>query len=305
MQRFMIGRLLRAIFVLWGVSTVVFMVLRLSGDPVALMVAPDTPPAEIQRVRHELGLDRPLVVQYVVFLGDVLRGNFGRSLRFDEPAAGLVLERVRPTLELAMLSVLLTVVVGIPVGVLSALKRNSIYDAIAMSSALVGQSAPTFFVGIVLILIFSARLQVLPVGGRGEWYQLIMPVVTLGAFNVASIARLTRSAMLEVMGRDYIRTARAKGLGEGQVIMRHAARNFAIPIITVLGIEFGALLGGAVVVETVFAWPGMGRLVIQAINTRDYPVVQAAVFLLASGFVVTNTIVDILYGIVDPRIRYT
>jgi peptide/nickel transport system permease protein len=305
MKRFMIGRLARAVFVLWGVSSVVFLVLRLSGDPVALMVAPDTPPAEIERVRHELGLDRPLVVQYAVFLGDVVRGNFGRSLRFDEPAAGLVLERVRPTLELASLSVLLAVVVGIPVGILSALKRNSVYDAIAMSCALVGQSAPTFFVGIVLILIFSAQLQVLPVGGRGEWFQLIMPVVTLGAFNIASLARLTRSAMLEVMGRDYIRTARAKGLGEGQVIIRHAARNFAIPIITVIGIELGALLGGAVVVETVFAWPGMGRLVIQAISTRDYPVVQAAVFLLAIGFVITNTVVDILYGIVDPRIRYS
>jgi peptide/nickel transport system permease protein len=305
MKRFMISRLIRAVFVLWGVSTVVFVVLRLSGDPVALMVAPDTPPAEVARVRSELGLDRPLVVQYAVFLGDVLRGNFGRSLRFSEPAVGLVLERLRPTLELAFFSVLLSVVVGIPVGALSALRRNTVYDAMAMAGALVGQSAPTFFVGIILILFFSVQLQILPVGGRGEWYQLIMPVLTLGAFNTASIARLTRSAMLDVMSKDYIRTARSKGLNEGQVLIRHAAKNFAIPIITVLGIEMGALLGGAVVVETVFAWPGMGRLVIQAINTRDYPVVQAAVFLLASGFVLTNTIVDILYGIIDPRIRYT
>jgi peptide/nickel transport system permease protein len=305
MQRFLIGRLLRAVFVLWGVSTVVFIVLRLSGDPVALMVAPDTPPAEIQRVREELGLDQPLAVQYAVFLGDVLRGNFGMSLRFGEPASALVLERVRATLELAICAVLLSIVVGIPVGALSALKRNSAYDAVVMSSALVGQSAPTFFVGIILILVFSVWLQMLPVGGRGEWTQLIMPVLTLGAFNVASIARLTRSAMLEVMGRDYIRTARAKGLDEAQVVIRHVAKNSAIPIITVLGLELAALLGGAVVTETVFAWPGMGRLVIQAINTRDYPVVQAAVFLLASGFVITNTIVDILYGVIDPRIRYT
>jgi peptide/nickel transport system permease protein len=304
MQRFVIGRILRAIFVLWGVSTVVFIVLRLSGDPVALRVAPDTPPAEIERVRRELGMDRPLIVQYAVFLAEVPKGNFGRSLRFDEPATTLVLERLRPTLELALGAILLSVVVGIPVGALSALKRNSVYDAITMASALVGQSVPTFFVGIVLILVCSVWLRLLPVGGRGDWTQLIMPVLTLGAFNVASIARLTRSAMLEVMGRDFVRTARAKGLNEAQVMMYHVAKNSAIPIITVLGLELGALLGGAVVTETVFAWPGMGRLVIQAINTRDYPVVQAAVFMLASGFVLANTIVDILYGIVDPRIRY-
>jgi peptide/nickel transport system permease protein len=305
MQRFLISRLVRAVFVLWGVSSVVFLVLRLSGDPVSLMVAPDTPPAEIARVRHELGLDQPVLVQYGVFLGNLLKGDFGRSLRFNEPATGLILERLRPTLELALLAVLLSVIVGVPVGAFSALRRNTLYEAIVMAGALVGQSAPTFFVGIILILIFSARLQILPVGGRGEWYQLLMPVVTLGAFNTASMARLTRTAMLDVMSKDYIRTARAKGLNESQVLIRHAAKNFAIPIITVIGLELGALLGGAVVVETVFAWPGMGRLVIQAINTRDYPVVQAAVFFLAFGFVLVNTLVDILYGIVDPRIRYT
>lgn len=305
MKAFLIGRLIRAVIVLWGVSTVVFMVLRLSGDPVAMMVAPDTPPAEIDRVRHEMGFDQPMIIQYGSFLGNVSRGDFGNSLRFGESATGLVIDRVAPTMELAIFSILLTIIIGVPVGALSALKRNSIYDSIAMAIALIGQSAPTFFIGIVLILLFSVQFQLLPAGGRGEWFQLILPVVTLGAWNVASIARLTRSAMLDVMGKDFIRTARAKGLGESGVLVNHAAKNIAIPIITVLGLQFGALLGGAVVVETVFAWPGMGRLVIQAINTRDYPVVQASVFLLASGFVVTNTIVDILYGIVDPRIRYT
>jgi len=304
MRQFLALRIFRAVFVLWGASTLVFIVLRLSGDPVALMVAPDTPPAEIERVRHEMGFDQPPHIQYAVFLRDVLSGNFGRSLRFGEPAISLVVERVEPTLELALLSTLLTVVVGAPVGILSALRRNGLYDAVAMAAALVGQSAPTFLVGIVLILIFSVQFQLLPAGGRGEWFQLILPVVTLAAFNVASIARLTRSAMLEVMGRDFIQTARAKGLSETAVLAHHAVKNFAIPIITVLGLQFGALLGGAVVVETVFAWPGMGRLVIQAINTRDYPVVQAVVLLLAGGFVVINTAVDLLYGVVDPRIRY-
>jgi peptide/nickel transport system permease protein len=304
MQQFLIGRLIRAVFVLWGVSTVVFLVMRLSGDPIALMVSPDTPPAEIALLRHELGFDQPLVVQYLVFLRDAAHGNFGQSLRFAEPARTLVLERVEPTLELALLSIVLTIVVAIPVGVLSALKRNSLYDAVAMAAALLGQSMPTFFLGIVLILVFSVQLQLLPAGGRGEWFQLLMPAVTLGAWNMASIARLTRSAMLEVMGKDYIRTARAKGLGELAVLIGHAVKNFAIPIVTVLGLQFGALLGGAVVVETVFAWPGMGRLVIQAINVRDYPVVQAAVFLMAVGFVMINTVVDLLYGALDPRIRY-
>ncbi len=304
MHQFLIGRLIRAVFVLWGVSTVVFLVMRLSGDPIALMVSPDTPPAEIARLRHELGFDQPLVVQYLVFLRDAAHGNFGQSLRFAEPARTLVLERVEPTLELALLSIVLAIVVAIPVGVLSALKRNSLYDAVAMAAALLGQSMPTFFLGIVLILVFSVQLQLLPAGGRGEWFQLLMPAATLGAWNMASIARLTRSAMLEVIGKDYIRTARAKGLGELAVLIGHAFKNFAIPIVTVLGLQFGALLGGAVVVETVFAWPGMGRLVIQAINVRDYPVVQAAVFLMAVGFVMINTAVDLLYGALDPRIRY-
>jgi peptide/nickel transport system permease protein len=305
MQRFLIARVLRAVFVLWGVSTVVFIVLRLSGDPVALMAGPDTPPAEMENLRHELGFDRPLYVQYGAFLGDLLVGNFGQSLRFGDSAARLVMDRAIPTLELAFLSILLTIVVGLPVGMLSALKRNSIYDLMAMVAALVGQSAPTFLIGIVLIMIFSVQLQLVPAGGRGEWYQLILPVVTLGAWNMASIARLTRSAMLDVIGKDYIRTARAKGLREHDVLLHHTMRNFAIPILTVLGLQFGALLGGAVVVETVFAWPGMGRLVIQAINTRDYPIVQAAVFTLASCFVLINTAVDILYGLIDPRIRYS
>jgi peptide/nickel transport system permease protein len=303
MKRFMISRLLRSIVVLWGISTVVFFVVRLSGDPVALMVAPDTPPAEIEKLRTAMGLDRPLIVQYGWFARDVFTGNFGQSLRFGEPAMGLVLERFQPTIELAVLAVLLSAGVGVPMGMISALKPNTIWDGISMFIALIGQSVPSFFLGIMMILIFSVQLRLLPTGGRGDWYNLIMPVITLGAWGMASTARLTRSSMLDVMSKDYIRTARAKGLSEMLVVVGHALKNVGIPLVTIIGLHFGALLGGAVVTETVFAWPGVGRLAIQAINTRDYPVVQACVFFVAVGFLIVNTMIDFLYAWLDPRIR--
>lgn len=305
MTRFVVRRLLRAAVVLWGVTTVVFVVTRLSGDPITLLVAPDTPLADIERLRHDMGLDAPIFDQYVRFLGEVTRGDFGRSIRFGEPAMRLVLDRLPPTLELAVVSLTLAVVVAVPIGILSALKPNSAYDGVAMAAALVGQSAPTFFIGVVLILVFAVQLRLLPTGGRGEWNQVLLPSVTLAAYSMASIARLTRSAMLEVVSKDYIRTARAKGVSESGVLVRHALKNVGIPLITIIGLQFGALLAGAVVVETVFAWPGMGRLLIQAIGTRDYPVVQAGVFLIAVGFVLVNTLVDLSYVWLDPRIRYS
>src|SRR5262249_23498451 len=262
----------------------VFLVLHLSGDPVALLVAPETPPAEIERLRHAMGFDAPLSTQYVVFLRSAVQGDFGQSLRFGQPALQLVTERLQGTLELAVVSICLAVAVAVPIGILSAVKPHSLYDMLAMFLALLGQSMPTFFLGIVLILVLSVQLRLLPTGGRGDLQQLLMPSITLAAWGMASIARLTRSAMLEVLSPDYIRTARAKGLREMRVLVGHALRNVAIPIVTVIGLQFGALLGGAVVVESVFSWPGMGRLIIQAINTRDYPVVQAGVFFIAVGF---------------------
>ena len=296
-------RLLRALVALWLVSTVVFVVMRLSGDPVPLLLPPDAPRSEYARVANELGLDRPLPMQYAVFLGNVLRGDFGRSLHFREPAMQVVVGYLPATLELGLTAFALAVVVAVPIGLLSAVKRNSALDQAAMSLALVGQAAPTFFLGILFILLVSLKAGLLPTSGRGGWEHLVLPSLTLGAFTMASIARLTRSSILEVLRQDYVRTARAKGMAEWLVVAKHTLRNAAVPILTITGLQFGTLLGGAVVTETVFAWPGIGRLAIQSIYSRDYPVVQAVVFLSALLFIVLNFFIDVVYGLLDPRIR--
>jgi peptide/nickel transport system permease protein len=300
---FLASRAGRALVALWLVSTVVFVVMRLSGDPTPLLLPPDAPRSEIFRLRTELGLDRPLPVQYAVFLGNLVQGDFGRSIRFKVPALAVVTERLPATLELGLTSFGLALVVAIPIGLLSAVHRNTLLDHAAMGLALVGQSAPTFFLGILFILLISVNAGLLPTSGRGDWRHLVLPAVTLGLFGMASIARLTRSAVLEVLRADYIRTARAKGLAETLVIAKHTLKNAAIPIITITGLHFGSLLAGAVVTETVFAWPGIGRLAIQSIYNRDYPVVQCVVLLSAALFVVVNLAIDALYGLLDPRIR--
>jgi peptide/nickel transport system permease protein len=300
---FLASRLVRAAVALWLVSTVVFVVMRLSGDPVPLLLPPEAPRSEIFRVRAELGLDRPLPVQYAVFLGHALRGDFGRSIHFRQPAARVVLAYLPATLELGLAAFALALVLAVPIGVVSAVRRNSALDQATMGLALVGQSAPTFFIGILLILIVSLKLGLLPTSGRGDWRYLVLPALTLGAFSMASIARLTRSAVLEVLRADFIRTARAKGLSEVFVVAKHTLRNAAVPIVTITGLQFGTLLGGAVVTETVFAWPGIGRLAIQSIYSRDYPVVQCTVFLSAVLFIAINFCVDLIYGLLDPRVR--
>lgn len=298
-------RFFRALIALWLVSTVVFVVMRLSGDPVPLLLPPDAPHSEILRVRAELGLDRPLPTQYGVFLGNVARGDFGRSIHFREPAFRVVLGYLPATFELGLTAFVLAVVVAVPIGLASAMRRNSFLDHASMGLALVGQSAPTFFLGILFILLLSLKAGLFPTSGRGDWTHLVLPALTLGAFSMASIARLTRSAILEVLRADYIRTARAKGLSELLVVAKHTLKNAAIPIVTITGLQFGTLLGGAVVTETVFSWPGIGRLAIQSIYNRDYPVVQCTVFLSAAIFVVINFCVDIAYGLLDPRVRST
>ena len=300
---FLATRLARALVAVWLVSTVVFVVMRLSGDPVPLLLPPDAPRSEYERVAKELGTDRPLPVQYGVFLGNALRGDFGRSIHFRQPAARVVVGYLPATAELGLTAFALALVVAIPIGLLSAVRRNTLVDQITMAVALIGQSAPTFFVGILLILVVSLKAGWLPTSGRGDWTNLVLPAITLGAFSMASIARLTRSAMLEVLRADYVRTARAKGLREHAVIVKHALRNAAIPIVTITGLQFGTLLGGAVVTETVFAWPGIGRLAIQSIYNRDYPIVQCVVFLSALLFIVINLTVELIYGLLDPRIR--
>jgi peptide/nickel transport system permease protein len=300
---FVAPRLLRALVAVWLVSTVVFVVMRLSGDPAPLLLPPDAPHSEILRVRAELGLDRPLPVQYAVFVGNLARGDFGRSIHFREPALHVVLGYLPATLELGLTAFALAALVALPVGLVSAVQRNSWVDHAVMGAALVGQAAPTFFLGILFILVVSLQWGWLPTSGRGGWRHLVLPAATLGAFAMASIARLTRSAVLEVMGADYIRTARAKGVSETLVVVKHTLKNAALPIVTITALQFGTLLGGAVVTETVFSWPGMGRLAVQSIYNRDYPVVQCAVFVSALVFIVVNFCVDVAYGLLDPRVR--
>ena len=296
-------KLLRALVAVWLVTTVVFVVMRLSGDPVPLLLPPDAPTSEIMRVRRELGLDRALPVQYAVFAGNVLRGDFGRSIHFREPAFAVVRGYLGATVELGLTSFFLAALVAVPIGVFSAIRRNSLVDHAAMAVALVGQAAPTFYLGILFILLLSLKADLFPTGGRGDVTHLALPALTLGAFTMASIARLTRSAVLEVLHADYIRTARAKGVAEWVVITKHTLKNAALPIVTITGLQFGTLLGGAVVTETVFAWPGIGRLAIQSIYNRDYPVVQCAVFFSAIMFVAINFAIDAIYGLLDPRTR--
>jgi peptide/nickel transport system permease protein len=296
-------RLARALVVLWLVSTVVFVVMRLSGDPVPLLLPPDAPHSEILRVRADLGLDRALPVQYMIFIGNTLRGDFGRSIHFREPAMRVVAGYLAATLELGLTAFVIAVALAIPIGLLSAVRRNTALDHVTMAIALVGQATPTFFLGILFILLVSLKAGLLPTSGRGDWHHLILPALTLGAFTMASVARLTRSAMLESLGADYVRTARAKGLTELAVVTKHTLKNAALPIITITALQFGTLLGGAVVTETVFAWPGIGRLCVQSIYNRDYPIVQCVVFLSAVTFIVVNLCVDVLYGVLDPRVR--
>jgi peptide/nickel transport system permease protein len=300
---FLAYRLFRTLVALWLVSTVVFVVMRLSGDPVPLLLPPDAPISEMERVRRDLGLDRSIAVQYGVFLSNVAHGDFGRSIHFRQPAMEVARSYLQATFELGLVAFVVAIVVAFPIGVLSAVRRNSFLDHAAMGLALVGQSAPTFFIGILLILVLALRLDLFPTSGRGDWRNLVLPALTLGAFTMASIARITRSAVLEVLRADFVRTARAKGVGELWVVAKHTLRNAALPILTITGLQFGTLLGGAVVTETVFAWPGIGRLAIQSIYNRDYPVVQSTVFIAAVLFIAINLALDVLYGILDPRAR--
>jgi len=304
MKSYLLRRGWQSLLVLFGVSVVVFLILHLTGDPALLLLPPDATAEDVARFRRAMGFDDPVAVQYLRFLKGALRGDFGESLRHGEPAMGLVLERLPATLELAGAGLLIALCLAIPAGIVSAVRRNTPVDYISTIVALLGQAMPTFWLGIMLILVFSVRLNWLPSSGRGELEHLVLPAITLGLFTTARITRLTRSGMLEVLSQDYIRTARAKGVSEPPVVWKHALKNASIPIVTIVGIELGTLLGGSVITETIFAWPGVGRLSVQAIFNRDYPVVQAAVFLLASTFVLVNFFVDVVYTYLDPRIRF-
>jgi peptide/nickel transport system permease protein len=307
MRAFLLRRLLHAAFVIWGVVTVVFFLVRLTGDPTLFLVDPTATQEEIAYTRALLGLDRPVAVQYVDFLGAALRGDFGTSIREKRPAMGLVVEHFWPaTVELAAAALLLSTVLAVPLGVVSATHRGRLADHASRVASLFLQSMPSFWLGIMLILLFAVVLGgLLPAYGIGGVRHLILPAVALAAAPLAQNVRLVRAGMLDVLGQDYVRTARAKGVGERAVIYRHALRNAALPVVTVTGLSLGFMLSGALIIETVFAWPGLGRLIVQAVPARDFPVIQAGVFVFALVFVAINVAVDVLYTVIDPRVRLT
>ncbi|MFO7739809.1 MAG: ABC transporter permease [Desulfatiglandaceae bacterium] len=305
MLQYVVKRLLSTIPVLIGISLLLFFMLRmLPGDPAQVLAGQMATPEEVENIRHQLGLDRPIFTQYAFFLGRLFRFDLGRSARTQNPVSQEIWARLPNTLLLAIVAITLACLFGIPAGIISAVRPYSWLDYLVTSMALFGISMPVFWLGLMLVVVFSITLRWLPAGGSGSWEHVILPSVTLAAFVVAFIARMTRSSMLEVLSQDYTTTARSKGLKEHVVIVKHALKNALIPIITVVGLQFGLLLGGAVLTETVFAWPGLGRLIVDSILARDYPVIQGAILVFGLLYILVNLIVDLLYAWVDPRIRY-
>ena len=304
-KRYIFRRLLHSALTLLGITLFTFVLLRLvPGDPARLILPENAPPAEVSHMRKLLGLDEPLYVQYYLYMRDLARADFGTSFQYSVPAIELVLERLPETIRLSLSAIALTVALAVPAGIVAAVRRQTLFDFGAMLAAIFGQSIPNFWLGLMLILLFSVNMHWLPVSGASTWLHYVLPTITLAAYLMALVARLTRSSMLEVLRQDYVRTARAKGLAQRVVLWRHALKNAAIPIVTVVGMQIGTLLGGAVVTETIFNWPGIGKLVIDAIWRRDYPIVQAVLLLSAFAFVAINLLVDLLYTYLDPRIRY-
>jgi ABC-type dipeptide/oligopeptide/nickel transport system permease component len=305
MLQYVIKRLLSTIPVLIGISLLLFFMLRmLPGDPAQVLAGLMATPDEVELIRHQLGLDRPVHVQYAFFLGRLARFDLGRSARTQNPVTEEIWARLPNTMLLAVVAITLACLFGIPAGIISAVRPYTWLDYVVTSTAIFGISMPVFWLGLMLVVVFAVWLQWLPAGGTGTWRHVILPSFTLAAFVVAFIARMTRSSMIEVLSQDYTTTARSKGLKEQVVVIKHALKNALIPIITVVGLQFGMLLGGAVLTETVFAWPGVGRLIVDSILARDYPVIQGAILVFGLLYILVNLVVDLLYAYVDPRIRY-
>ena len=303
-MRFLISRLASAAVVIFGVLVLVFFLIHLvPGDPVEVMLGESAQAADREALRQSLGLDQPLLSQFTTYLGNIAQFDLGTSLHSKRPILDILLERLPATLELALAALLVAVLVAFPLGVMAAVKKDSVWDHGAMAVSLLGVSIPNFLMGPILILVFAVWLGWFPVSGRDGLASLVLPAITLGTAMASILSRMVRATLLEVLGEDYIRTARAKGLGPQTVIWRHALRNALLPVITLLGLQLGALLAGAVITETVFSWPGIGQLVIEAIQRRDYPVVQACVLLISVMYVLVNTLTDMAYGWSDPRIR--
>ena len=305
MGRFLARRLLLTIPVLLGVATLVFSLIHLiPGDPAQAMLGEAAPQADVVELRHRLGLDRPLIEQYGMFLKGLVKGDLGTSLRTGQPVTDQIVERMPATFELAAAAMIVAIAFAMPLGIVAAVRRGTVADHAAMTISLAGVSVPNFWLGPMLAIIFAVELGWLPVSGRGTWAHLVLPAISLGAALAAILARMTRATMLEELREQYVQAARARGVSKSRAVLRHAFRNSLIPVVTLLGLQFGAVLTGAVITETIFAWPGVGRLLIQAITFRDYPLVQGCILLIALTYVGVNLATDMVYGVLDPRIRY-
>lgn len=305
MLRFLVRRLALTIPVLLGVATLVFSLIHLvPGDPALAMLGEGAAPDDVTELRGRLGLDRPLIEQYASFLRGAAAGDLGVSFRTGQPVTGMIIERVPATIELALAAMAVAIAVALPLGIVAAVRRGTSADHAAMTVALAGISIPNFWLGPMLAIVFAVELGWLPVSGRGGWENLVLPAVSLGAALAAILARMTRATLLEELRELYVRAARARGVSRRGAILRHALRNSLIPLVTIIGLQFGAVLTGAVITETIFAWPGVGRLLIQSIGFRDYPMVQGCILLIAVTYVGVNLATDVLYGVLDPRIRY-
>ncbi|HSI67655.1 MAG TPA: ABC transporter permease [Planococcus sp. (in: firmicutes)] len=304
MMKYMGQSLLKTIPVLLLITLIVFLLVRVTGDPVSLMLPETATEQERESLREAMGFNEPLAIQYFTYLSDLVRGDFGDSFRYNTDALTLVLDRLPATFELAIASMIIAVIISVPLGILSAVKRNSFFDLFITGGAVLGKAMPNFWLGIMLILLLSVTFQVFPVSGRGGLGHLVLPAITLGTGIAAEMTRLIRSSMLEILGQDFIRTARSKGLGEAIIVNKHAFRNALIPVVTIMALQTSTLVGGTLITETVFAWPGLGQLLVQSVNIRDMAVVQAATFIIAIFVILSNLIADLIYRFLDPRIKY-
>jgi len=300
---YIVRRLWHSVIVVFGVIVITFLIARVMGDPVALLLPPDASKEQRIAMTHELGLDKPLYVQLAVYVGQVVRGDFGKSFRYNQPVLRLVLEKFPATLYLTIVATIISIMISLPLGVISAVRRGTITDRIGMGLAVLGQSIPNFWAGIMLILLFAVKFRLFPPSGYAGWNAVILPAFTLALFFAAATARLTRSNVLDELDADYVRYARLKGVPERTVLLRHVIRNAFISILNMVALQFGLLLGGAVITEFIFSWPGIGRLSIDAIYGRDFPVVQATVIITASCFILINLFVDVVYMATDPRVK--
>lgn len=314
MQRYLLSRLIQSIFLIIGVLILVFLMVRLTGDPAALMVSRNASPEQIEAIREEMGFNDSIVLQFFRFASGAVVGDFGMSIRHRQPALDLILERLPATVELAMVSLFLSMIVGIPLGLMAGSRPGSIWDTLARVAGLIGQTVPNFWLALILILIFSVQLRIFPTFGRETWevccgvelptHSVILPAIALGVFTMGQLVRFTRSSVLEIRNQDFIRTAHSKGLQNRRIYVKHILRNAAIPLISIIGIQFGYLLSGSIYIETIFSWPGLGNLLAEAIGNRDFALVQAIAVFTSIVVITINLLTDIAYAAADPRIRY-